>query len=334
MFGIEPYFLHKGALLAMEPPEAARLGALAVGSPDNPLGIMTVNHEFARAAVSVIHRNAVEPVRKLLLRGRLRQGQLVWEESRVFFRGSRAYQEFDGGKKRVRVPFKMPLTEFGGHTVRGDFSPAHIVDSFSARGHLSGNGHFFLFGYVQEASSTETELRAVLIGRRMRVGVPVPYRDALHVNPADIREFSRMREVSARHWDAATMSRASEQQIKNAFAELVDEPYVPKDWGGERSDLLTARVHIDGESLRAAFLFKGPAAFHPMRIADLGKSGDQIDRLFREGADLMVLQHVHEVKAEVRNMMDKYASDFRQLRRYSVIDGASTWQILRAYGKL
>lgn len=334
MFGIEPYFLHKGALLAMQPPEAARLSALAARKPDNPLGTMVVNTEYARAAVSIIRDNAVEPVRKLLLRGQLRSGQLVWEESRISFRGSRAYQQFDRGDKRVRVPFKVPLTEFAGHTVRGDFSPAHIVESFSARGHLSGNGHVFLFGYVQEASSTETVLRLVLVGRRMRIGGPAPFRNALHVNPADIREFSRMHEMSARDWEPATVRMLSEQQIKNAFAELVDEPYVPKDWSGERSDLLTARVHMDGESLRAAFLFKGPAAFHPMRIADLGKNGDQIDRLFRETADLMVIQHVHEVRAEVRNMMDKYASDFRQLRRYTIIDGASTWQILRAYGKL
>ncbi len=335
-FGIEPYFLHKGALMAMQPPERDKLGALAATTPASPLGRAAIDDEFARAAISIIRSNAVEPVRKLLLRDSLRQGQLVWEEGRVYFRGSRAYQRFDSGDRSARVAFKMPLAEFGDYAVRGDFSPEHIVDSASARGHLSGNGHLFLFGYVQEASSTETVLRLALVGRRMHTGTirAFPFRDALYVNPAEIREFELMGEVSARDWEPTTMRGVPERVIKEAFAELVDEPDVPEDWPGERSDLLTARVHIDGESVRAAFLFKGPAAFHPMRIADLGRNGDQIDRLFRETADLMILQHVHVVRPEVRNMMDKYASDFRQLRRYSVIDGPTTWQILRAYGKV
>ncbi len=71
-----------------------------------------------------------------------------------------------------------------------------------------------------------------------------------------------------------------------------------------------------------------------MTIADLGQNGDQIDRLFRETADLLILQHCHLIRAEVRNMMETYASNFRQLRRYSIFDGPTTWQILKAYGRI
>jgi hypothetical protein len=43
-------------------------------------------------------------------------------------------------------------------------------------------------------------------------------------------------------------------------------------------DLWTRMLSINGNPVRAAFVFKGPAAFRPMKIADLGKNGDQIDR--------------------------------------------------------
>jgi hypothetical protein len=137
--------------------------------------------------------------------------------------------------------------------------------------------------------------------------------------------------------DLVALQAIPEVTIKQWFAEIIRQPHVPLDWGGETSDLWTANLHIGGSGrvpVRAAFIFKGPAAFHPMTIADLGRNGDQIDRLFHEPADLLILQHCHHVRAEVHNMMEKYAADFRDPKRYSIIDGVSTLQILRAYGKL
>jgi hypothetical protein len=31
----------------------------------------------------------------------------------------------------------------------------------------------------------------------------------------------------------------SEDAVKQVFAEIIGEPFVPKDWGGEKSDLQT-----------------------------------------------------------------------------------------------
>jgi transposase len=86
-----------------------------------------------------------------------------------------------------------------------------------------------------------------------------------------------------------------ETEIKAAFAEIIGEPINPKDWGGERSDLFSSRVMLERKRISSAFVFKGPAQFRPMTMAQLGKNGDQIDRLFSEPADL-----VHEIDALAR----------------------------------
>jgi hypothetical protein len=116
-----------------------------------------------------------------------------------------------------------------------------------------------------------------------------------------------------------------------AFAEILGEPDVPKDWGGEQFDLWTTHLLVEGQPLRAAFLFKGPAEFKPMTIASLGKNGDQIDRLSSTVADVLVIQHCHSITAPVVNMARVYASDPRHPRRYLMIDGYETIKILRHF---
>ena len=61
--------------------------------------------------------------------------------------------------------------------------------------------------------------------------------------------------------------------------------------------------------MSSAWLFKGPGFPRAMTIAALGKNGDQIDRLFTESAELLVLQHCHEITPAVAGMMDAYAHD-------------------------
>ena len=57
------------------------------------------------------------------------------------------------------------------------------------------------------------------------------------------------------------------------FAQIIAEPFVPKDWPGERSDLFTSRVTIDDVATTAAFLLKGPSVPGPMHPRDLGARG-------------------------------------------------------------
>ena len=63
------------------------------------------------------------------------------------------------------------------------------------------------------------------------------------------------------------------------------------------------------------------------------KNGDQIGRLFDEPADLLVLQHCHEVTSAVRKQMRAYAQQMGNPRRFCIIDGYDTVRMLRAYNK-
>jgi hypothetical protein len=51
-----------------------------------------------------------------------------------------------------------------------------------------------------------------------------------------------------------------EETVKEFIGTIIGEPYLPKDWGGELSDIDTTRVMLDGRRVAAAFLLKGPAA--------------------------------------------------------------------------
>ncbi len=125
-----------------------------------------------------------------------------------------------------------------------------------------------------------------------------------------------------------------EHDIKHAFAELIGEPFVHLDWPGETSDLYSSRVTVEGQSIAASFLLKGPSRFHPMKHQDLGKVGDQIVRLFNDPSDLYVLQHCHEVTPPVRAAMRAFANQIGRARMFCVIDGPDTLRILRATAKL
>jgi hypothetical protein len=72
-----------------------------------------------------------------------------------------------------------------------------------------------------------------------------------------------------------------------------------------------------------------------MKIRSLGANGDQIARLANEPADILIVQHCHIVTSHVRRMLRVYAlADWRDPRRYMIIDGYDTIRILRHYGEV
>lgn len=134
--------------------------------------------------------------------------------------------------------------------------------------------------------------------------------------------------------DFSVMEHVSENAFKQCLAELlVEDP--GKDWGGEQSDLFTSHIVLRGRRTSGAFLLKGPAKFSPMTVKHLGKNGDQIYRLAQEPAELLVVQHSHEITPAVRAMLRAFAIGPGRLRqRYCLIDGRDSLRILQAYDKL
>jgi len=104
--------------------------------------------------------------------------------------------------------------------------------------------------------------------------------------------------------------------------------------GGEKSDLQTTRLTIEGEPTSAAFIFKGPSVPGPLHPGKMGKRGDQLIRAFDEPVDLIVVQHCNKIENTVVRMTEALAYDPRRPRQYCIIDGADSARILSAYGKL
>ena len=131
--------------------------------------------------------------------------------------------------------------------------------------------------------------------------------------------------------DFSVMRGISEAAFKRALCEILGEG-VKTDWGGETSDHFTSHLHLRGNRVTAAFLLKGPARFSPMGLNHLGKNNDQIVRLSHEPADVLVIQHCHEILPAVRSTLRAFAVQPYGARRYCVIDGRDSLWLLNAYG--
>ena len=206
---------------------------------------------------------------------------------------------------------------------------------------LRGKCRLFVFAYIDDIGPNEFHARPYLIAdlhRDFFADSPAnwDHQNYGELHPSQIDQFSLIRK---QYNDEASAPRLSllkpiaEHQIKVAIAEILHEGHIPKDWGGEKSDLFTSNISVDGRMMHAAFLLKGPADFAPMTVRHLGRNGDQIERLFTEPAELLILQHCHSVTNAVRSMMRAYSCRVHDLRYFSILDGYDTIRLLRAYGK-
>lgn len=199
----------------------------------------------------------------------------------------------------------------------------------------------FCFCYVEQVKSKEILARPYLIGdihTGLELETPTSWngRNYGEVHITEIDQFKAIKDIYESEKCApplAELRDIPEREVKKAIAEIIHEGTVPTDWGGEKSDLFSCNLSIEGKYLPSAFLLKGPAKFSEMKMIHLGKNGDQIDRLFSEPADLLVLQHCHKVSTAVRSTMRAFASRVHDLRYFAIIDGYDTLRLLKAYGK-
>lgn len=147
----------------------------------------------------------------------------------------------------------------------------------------------------------------------------------------DIDEFSKVKDIPD-DIDWSAMAKISENSFKACLCQILgDQP--TKDWGGEHSDHFTPHVHLQGRRMTAAFLLKGPGGgFERMKMTHLGKNGDQIVRLAHEPAQLLIVQHCHEIGVAVRETLRAFAVQPNRARRYCLIDGRDSYRLLLAYG--
>lgn len=166
--------------------------------------------------------------------------------------------------------------------------------------------------------------------------------DAIDVAPSssptelrveEIDSFSRVENVRESDIDVKYPLSVREEKVKDHFRDIIDEPFDQQDWGGEITDLFTSRVVVDGRRVNTSFLLKGPSGGATIYIADLGKRGDQLQRLFDSKAELYVVQAngVFDDRT-VKQIHQDANSNGAEL--FCIIDGADTARILQAYNKL
>jgi len=208
---------------------------------------------------------------------------------------------------------------------------------FSSTGEaFSRRSRVFIVGSVVECEGQTARIRALFIGRRRWSDRPDDYiSDPRRVYPNQIAHFGQVdwtraltsAEVKAMNW-------MRESDVKAALSRIVGTPFVSKDWGGERSDMVTNNLVVDGMVTSAAWLLKGRSVQGTMYVADLGKRGDQIERLSSEPVDVLIVQHNNQISSPVVNIVRAFASNMEMPRRYMILDGDATGRILRDYGEL
>lgn len=305
-----------------------------------PLSVLAT---FKRAAIAYMRTHAIDPLGKQLLSPGDLTGKFFTHYSNFWFQGltklhpdrhpppdpkktASGYAKLEGFRPNLRLTF--------------NFHPRHLT-SDTAWGEMSGQKRKFMFGVIQEDRPDALLAIPYLVGDILLGGDTDAWPTAgqwlhhreLHVDGLDCFEAVRTLRPARSVTALEPLKDIPEHEIKAAFADIIGEPCIPKDWGGERSDLYSTYVCKDGHRIATAFAFKGPSRFQPMTMAHLGKNGDQIDRLFTEPADLLVLQHCHQVTPPVRSAMRAYAQRVGDPRLYCVIDGFDTLRVLRAYGK-
>ena len=326
---LDPWFIHDRLVFSL-------LGARTLARLTSRMA--PPGTDFAKAANAALLADAVanyiarEGIRNGAtehIAGRLQVGQLVWFDQSFYFKN--VAKAFLAGHD-TGAAFHAKLNVDSKITVSGVFNPQRVT-SDSSLSHLKGRNQQFIFGRVDSMDDGIT-LRPILLGHLLAPGkfdVYLDNRTGLH--PSKVDQFQGVNfSLRLERKDLEVLRNVPEDDIKHWFAEILGEPEVFKDWGGEQFDQWTHRMTIDGQHHSAAIMFKGPAAFRPMTIAHLGKNGDQIDRIAQTDADLLVVQHCHEITAPVSNMLKAYAHQLGNVRRYMLINGYDTIRIMRHFG--
>lgn len=305
---------------------------------DDHLKQTFINDSFTEVITKYFAAKKIKSLEELLItNSKLKKGQVIWFYNNFYFKGIvKASKDSEKGKLPAYAEFYIHLKRYN-KTIKGKYNYEH-VHWYSATDRLSGHKSKFIVAYIDGIQKDEIVLRPMFISDRfLKDEILYEYDSpSLKLDISEIDEFNQVKCIphDYEELDIQKNKGISEERIKHSIAEILYENNIPKDWGGESSDLFTNHIHIDGKRYNAAFLLKGPSKFHQMTVKDLGVNGNQIVRLFDEPAEILVLLHCHYIKAEIYKTMDAFASRFDNIRRYCVIDGIDTQRLLMAYEKM
>jgi hypothetical protein len=275
----------------------------------------------------------IKTLQQLAMEGTLERGTPFIYDGHVYGKG------FGMANKGPALQLSKKLDGLlDGKTLLVEFAKDGLINQ-TAYSRLSGSTNLFVFAYLSEVDGESLRAIPYAIGDIVNAepGLPISFRQQLQLRPEQVEQFSKI----DLEWTPSTaeftkLQKISEREVKTLIAKLLGKVEVPKDWGGEESDLFSSNLLIRGAPHTGAFLLKGPAKFHMMTMADCGKNGDQIYRLFNQPADVYVIQHCHEIGAAVRKTAEAFAfqRSFTVPCQIMFIDGNDTARLLRAYGRV
>lgn len=287
-----------------------------------------LNHIYTRVALEFCKTIGAPTLRKIMAE---RKGTLICSTEQL----APCPTVYDA--ERVQVP--VVLDEEHDLTAELHFSTEHI-SSGTTRSQLHQGDVQSFIAIVKELKNETLVLHPLVLGSPWLESDDPQWKDRIEwfghefyeVFVEDFAEFAKvLEEPVPADWSA--MQNISERAFKTCLAEILNDS-VTADWGGEQSDHFSSHVTLGGHRVAAAFLLKGPARFAPMGLNNLGKNNDQIVRLANEPADVLVVQHCHDILQPVRATLRAFAVQPSRPRRYCLLDGRDSFRLLRAYGKL
>ena len=69
-----------------------------------------------------------------------------------------------------------------------------------------------------------------------------------------------------------------------------------------------------------------------MTMSHLGKNGDQIVRLAHEPAEILIVQHCHDIASAVIETLKVFATQPSNPRFFCLVDGRESLRLLNAFG--
>lgn len=334
--GLSPYYLNTRRLEAVTTIEIPAVAQTSLNS--NSIERVTAMRYALNVAKALLNTGRVPNLARAYAESEEPGRILASTWGSFSFKGSR--QAFDSQAKGKL----SAAASFTGTLNLGDRDyPAHgelITDHYysqSSIGMLSGRRPLFLMG-IFEFGEDGIEIFPYVIGDLIDDLSPIinmSIRSAIRVYPDEIGSFGKMRDApNATAADIKALQAMPEAKVKDAVAEIIGEPFVPADWGGETSDLQTNRLTVRDTPHSAAFILKGPALKGQMHPGNMGKRGDQLVRAFGEPVDLIVIQHCNKIANSVVKLAEALAIDPRNPKRFCILDGADTARLLKAYAKL
>lgn len=157
----------------------------------------------------------------------------------------------------------------------------------------------------------------------------------IHTKPISVQaldNFSKIKKIKSMDYNLER----NEDDIKELFKNIAGEKGKFTDWGGERNDLLTY-LTMNGKKILVAFAFKGKSKkkIKKLRSMDMGKNGDQVERLFSSPAEAFFVQFVGQIDESMLTRMEEQAilkSHYTGKKiYYGIIDGSDTSKIFSVY---